>query len=134
MLSRQTFMTRPLSPVPWNFPSARNEEAATNDFWPIGQENIDAVTDFLLQAITQAQGRREKIICFITGIPGAGKTLAGLNLVHNRDIHGGGRPASVFMSGNGPLVDILRGALALDCVQRTKTTRTRARSDVRTFV
>src|SRR5262249_20006670 len=99
-----------------------------------GQENIGAVTDFLLQAITQAQARREKIICFITGIPGAGKTLAGLNLVHNRDIHGDGRPASVFMSGNGPLVEILREALALDCAQRTKTTRTRARSDVRTFV
>ncbi len=99
-----------------------------------GQENLTAVADFLLEAITRAQATQEKIICFITGIPGAGKTLAGLNLVHNREIHGGGRPASVFMSGNGPLVDILREALAIDCAQRTGTTRRNARSQVRTFV
>ncbi len=99
-----------------------------------GQDNLAALTDFLLEAITRAQKKREKIICFITGIPGAGKTLAGLNLVHNPEIHGSGRPASVFMSGNGPLVDILREALAIDCAQRTGATRTSARSEVRTFV
>jgi hypothetical protein len=99
-----------------------------------GQANITAIADFLLGAIDRAQKNREKIICFITGIPGAGKTLAGLNLVHNREIQGNGRPSSVFMSGNGPLVDILREALAIDWAQRMDETKKEARSQVRTFV
>jgi hypothetical protein len=99
-----------------------------------GEENLIGVTDFLLDAVSRAQARQEKIICFVTGIPGAGKTLAGLNLVHNRQIHRDGRPASVFMSGNGPLVEILREALAVDCARRTATTLGRARKEVETFV
>ncbi|HEY2234669.1 MAG TPA: DUF2075 domain-containing protein [Candidatus Angelobacter sp.] len=99
-----------------------------------GEENLTSVTDFLLTAVRRAQERREKIICFVTGIPGAGKTLAGLNLVHNREIHTDGRPASVFMSGNGPLVDILREALAVDSARRNETTLGKARKDVKTFV
>lgn len=99
-----------------------------------GVHNLTRTTEFVLQAIAQAQEKNEKLICFITGIPGAGKTLAGLNLVHNPDIHGDGRSASVFLSGNGPLVDILREALALDYARRTRTTKTKARSEVRTFV
>jgi hypothetical protein len=99
-----------------------------------GEENLTSVTDFLLNVVRRAQERREKIICFVTGIPGAGKTLAGLNLVHNRAIHTDGRPASVFMSGNGPLVDILREALAVDSARRNETTLGKAREDVKTFV
>ena len=99
-----------------------------------GEKELTAVTNFLLEAISKAQQQREKIICFITGVPGAGKTLAGLNLVHNREIQAEGRPASVFMSGNGPLVEILREALAIDCAARTGATKARSRSEVRTFV
>jgi hypothetical protein len=54
-----------------------------------------------------------KSICFVTGVPGAGKTLVGLNTAtkhQNKDDD----LYSVFLSGNGPLVDILREALALD--------------------
>jgi hypothetical protein len=99
-----------------------------------GEENLTSVTDFLLGAVKNAQERHEKVICFVTGIPGAGKTLAGLNLVHNRAIHADGRPASVFMSGNGPLVDILREALAIDSAYRNDETLGKARKEVKTFV
>lgn len=99
-----------------------------------GDASLNAIADFLLQRIVEAQKNREKIICFITGIPGAGKTLAGLNLVHNREIQKEGRPSSVFMSGNGPLVDILREALAIDWAQRTGETKHKARLHVRTSV
>jgi hypothetical protein len=99
-----------------------------------GEENLTSVTDYLLKVVRQAQERHEKIICFVTGIPGAGKTLAGLNLVHNRAIHADGRPASVFMSGNGPLVEILREALAVDSARRNDTTLGKARKEVETFV
>jgi Uncharacterized conserved protein (DUF2075) len=99
-----------------------------------GEANLTAIADFLLQKIVEAQTSREKVICFITGIPGAGKTLAGLNLVHNREIQEAGRPSSVFMSGNGPLVEILREALAIDWAQRTGKTKHKARLHVRTSV
>jgi hypothetical protein len=99
-----------------------------------GIHNLTKTTDFVLRTVIGAQRNCQKVICFITGIPGAGKTLAGLNLVHNPEIYQDGRPASVFMSGNGPLVDILREALALDYAQRTHTAKGNARKDVKTFV
>lgn len=96
--------------------------------------NLTKTTDFVLKVIADAQRNQQKVICFITGIPGAGKTLAGLNFVHNPEIHRDGRSASVFMSGNGPLVDILREALALDCSARTGKTKRETRTDVKTFI
>jgi hypothetical protein len=55
----------------------------------------------------------------VTGVPGAGKTLAGLNLVtHRTKAHE--EEHAVFLSGNGPLVDVLREALARDEVAQTK--------------
>lgn len=72
-------------------------------------------TDAILKAIKQAQENEEKIICFITGVPGAGKTLAGLNIVHNVEKHSG---KGVFLSGNGPLIKVLTEALARDNSKR----------------
>jgi len=69
-----------------------------------GTHNLTKTTDCILGMVGEAQRLSQKVICFVTGIPGAGKTLAGLNVVHNPEISGDGRPASVFMSGNGPLV------------------------------
>lgn len=96
--------------------------------------DITAITNLVLQAIVDAQKNEDKIICFITGVPGAGKTLVGMNLAHNPEIRGDDRPASVFMSGNGPLVKILREALARDSSKRKGTRITKARKTVATFV
>lgn len=84
-----------------------------------GAENLTRTADYVAQAIETAKREHRKIICFITGVPGSGKTLAGLNLAtaHQRahsDEH------AVFLSGNGPLVDVLREALALDAVAKAK--------------
>lgn len=60
-----------------------------------------------------------KSICFVTGVPGSGKTLAGLNVANLRmDAHADEH--AVFLSGNGPLVDVLRAALAQDVLQRPR--------------
>lgn len=96
--------------------------------------NLTKTTQFVLHAVAEAQRRKEKVICFITGIPGAGKTLAGLNLVHAPAIHGEGRSESVFMSGNGPLVEILREALALDSSSRKGITKKEARKNFKTLI
>lgn len=82
-----------------------------------GKKNLGITTDRLNQIIEAAKSEGRKVICFITGVPGAGKTLAGLNLVTQRRQSHTGENA-VFLSGNGPLVDVLREALARDESQR----------------
>ncbi len=92
-----------------------------------GSENLTATTSAILQAIKNAQDNNEKIICFITGVPGAGKTLAGLNIVHNVDNFSG---KSVFLSGNGPLVKVLTEALARDNSERNQVSLVESRREI----
>lgn len=92
-----------------------------------GSENLTDTTDAVLNAIKHAQENEEKIICFITGVPGAGKTLAGLNIVHNVENHSG---KGVFLSGNGPLVKVLTEALARDNSKRLKIPLSQSRREI----
>lgn len=75
--------------------------------------NLSETAECLARIIDQAKAEGHKAICFVTGVPGAGKTLAGLNLVTQR-IKSHEDEHAVFLSGNGPLVDVLREALARD--------------------
>ncbi|MBC2664305.1 DUF2075 domain-containing protein [Novosphingobium flavum] len=84
-----------------------------------GAENLTVTADYIAAAIETAKRERRKIICFITGVPGSGKTLAGLNLATARQRAHSDEHA-VFLSGNGPLVDVLREALALDAVAKAR--------------
>ena len=61
-----------------------------------------------------------KIICFVTGVPGSGKTLACLNIATNALKVSENRDGAVFLSGNGPLVDVLQEALARNEVQNAR--------------
>jgi DUF2075 family protein len=87
-----------------------------------GATNLTITSDRLVEIIQQAQRQSEKVICFVTGVPGAGKTLAGLNVVHNPVLRREGRPAGVFLSGNGPLVKIVSAAIARDHKRRVRGT------------
>lgn len=80
-----------------------------------GAENLTITADYIAAAIEAAKRDKRKIICFVTGVPGSGKTLAGLNLATARQ-RAHSEEHAVFLSGNGPLVDVLREALALDAV------------------
>lgn len=84
-----------------------------------GAENLTRTADYVARAIESAKSDQQKIICFITGVPGSGKTLAGLNLATARQRAHSDEHA-VFLSGNGPLVEVLREALALDAVARAR--------------
>ncbi len=84
-----------------------------------GAENLTRTADYVAKAIESATSGHQKIICFITGVPGSGKTLAGLNLATARQRTHSDEHA-VFLSGNGPLVDVLREALALDAVAKAR--------------
>ena len=84
--------------------------------------NLNKTTEEINKIIDSSKTNNRKSICFITGVPGAGKTLAGLNIAIERQKIDKGEHA-VFLSGNGPLVDVLREALARDDVERNKTTK-----------
>ena len=87
-----------------------------------GATNLTITSDRLVEIIQEAQRCSEKVVCFVTGVPGAGKTLAGLNVVHNPALRQEGRPAGVFLSGNGPLVKIVSAAIARDHKRRMHQT------------
>ncbi len=82
-----------------------------------GHENLGRTTDTIERIIEDSKRLGRKSICFVTGVPGAGKTLVGLNLSSKRQNLAGCENA-VFLSGNGPLVAVLREALAMDSYGR----------------
>ena len=84
-----------------------------------GAINLSKTTACINYIIETAKREKKKSICFLTGVPGAGKTLAGLNIANERMIADEDEHA-VFLSGNGPLVDVLREALTRDEVTTSK--------------
>ena len=99
------------------------------------QEDLERATSALVEAVLEARANGKKLICFVTGVPGAGKTLVGLNAVHRKEL----RDDSAFLSGNGPLVKIIREALIRDVTQRSRSsgkpvTRRAAEISVQSFV
>jgi hypothetical protein len=84
-----------------------------------GAKNLRITSRRVEELADEAQRMRRKIICFVTGVPGAGKTLVGLNVATRRQDKD--QPAhAVFLSGNGPLVAVLREALTRDEVTRRR--------------
>ncbi len=76
-------------------------------------DNLAITTNVLNDIIESSKNNNSKSICFVTGVPGAGKTLVGLNIVNERKKMSEDENA-VYLSGNGPLVTVLREALAQD--------------------
>jgi Uncharacterized conserved protein (DUF2075) len=84
-----------------------------------GAENLSATAAYISALIEHCKRTSRKAICFITGVPGSGKTLAGLNIASIRT-RIAEEEYAVFLSGNGPLVKVLRTALARDQKDRAK--------------
>lgn len=96
-------------------------------------KNLRQTTEAINEIIDYSKAHERKSICFITGVPGAGKTLAGLNLAIERQKVDENEHA-VFLSGNGPLVDVLQEALARDDVQRNGRGKEEAKRKAREFI
>lgn len=92
-----------------------------------GTKNLTRTSDAVVNAIKIAKANNQKIICFITGVPGAGKTLAGLNIAHDREFQGHEKSLATFLSGNGPLIKVLREALSRDAFKKIKRNDTNAK-------
>ena len=100
--------------------------------------NLSQTSDVVSEIIQQSKENSQKSICFVTGVPGAGKTLVGLNIA-TKHIDKSNDLYSVFLSGNGPLVAILREALARDKVRQEKALgrkikKSEAMSEVKMFI
>ena len=92
------------------------ESIARND---AGARNLNVTSQRIEELVNQASKNSQKIIVFVTGVPGAGKTLVGLNIATKRRDEA--QPThAVFLSGNGPLVEVLREALTRDEVLRRR--------------
>ena len=86
---------------------------------------LEDTTKFVLDVIQKSKERGEKSICFVTGVPGAGKTLVGLNVAIKQSLKAEEEPENernlaVYLSGNGPLVKVLTAALAKDKQKRER--------------
>jgi hypothetical protein len=82
-------------------------------------DNLNLTSGTVAKVIESSRLRSNKAICFVTGVPGAGKTLVGLDTA-TRHFDRRDELYSVFLSGNGPLVSILQEALARDKVARSR--------------
>lgn len=111
------------------------EEITRND---ADATNLNITTKYIADTIDYARINSKKVICFVTGVPGAGKTLVGLKVAtEHLDKEKG--TTSVFLSGNKPLVDILQEALTRDRVIQekingNKITKKEARESVKAFI
>ena len=79
--------------------------------------STDATTAYILDVIEKSKSGGLKSICFVTGVPGAGKTLVGLDVAVKQSYKTGAfskKDRAVYLSGNGPLVAVLTEALAKD--------------------
>lgn len=99
-------------------------------------ENLVTTSKCVSQIINDSKKNNHKSICFVTGVPGAGKTLVGLNIATEQFKK---NEIATYLSGNFPLVEVLTEALARDKVALERTTgnrytKTKARSEVKTFI
>lgn len=111
------------------------EEISRSD---AGAINLELSSNQIESIIETSKRTHQKTICFLTGVPGAGKTLAGLNIANQR-LKADESEHSVFLSGNGPLVDVLQQALARNTVEIAKSKgevakKTNAERDAKTFI
>ena len=112
----------PYTPTPTIIEAARTlyESHSVDDITrhEADQVKTDATIAYILDVIHKSKSNREKSICFVTGVPGAGKTLVGLDVAVKQTYQGNDKPiddeGAVYLSGNGPLVAVLNEALAQD--------------------
>ncbi len=86
--------------------------------------STDRTISYILKVIEESKEEQKKSICFVTGVPGAGKTLVGLDVAIKQTYQGQDEPVkdegAVYLSGNGPLVAVLTEALAQDNYKKAK--------------
>ena len=112
----------PYSPTPTIIEAAKRlyENHSVEDITRHEADKVstDRTIAYILNVIRRSREKGEKSICFVTGVPGAGKTLVGLDVAVKQSYQNGDKliedEGAVYLSGNGPLVAVLTEALAID--------------------
>ena len=140
------WLISPYAPTPTIIEAARTlfENHSVEDITRHEADKVstDRTINYILDFIQQSKEQRQKSICFVTGVPGAGKTLVGLDVAIKQTYKDGEldkENGAVYLSGNGPLVAVLTEALARDKVQKEKDrgrrcTKTEAERQVSRFI
>ena len=136
----------PYTPTPTIIEAARTlyENHSVEDITRHEADKVstDATINALLQIIQKSKEQKKKSICFVTGVPGAGKTLVGLDVAIKQTYKDGEfdkENGAVYLSGNGPLVAVLVEALARDnqkkCKERNiRKNKSDSEREVREFI
>ena len=140
-IEQNEWLSAPYKPTPTIIEAAQAlydghqvEEITRSDS---GHENLSITSNQLVEIIHHSRINQQKSICFVTGVPGAGKTLVGLDVAtRNADNE---QENAVFLTGNGPLAKVLQEALARDEVTRSiesksQITKKVALAKVKSFV
>lgn len=122
-LDQSQWAQAPYKPTPTIVEAARalyaNHGVQAIKAFDAGKKNLGETSRRIEELINEARAKGRKIICFLTGVPGAGKTLVGLN-VATQHARTDNPTHAVLLSGNGPLVAVLRAALSRDEKARLK--------------
>ncbi len=118
----QNWIISPYAPTPTIIEAARAlyENHSVEDITRHEADKVstDRTIAYILDVIKESKEKQKKSICFVTGVPGAGKTLVGLDVAIKQTYQGHDKPVedegAVYLSGNGPLVAVLTEALAQD--------------------
>ena len=124
----ENWVNSPYAPTPTIIEAARalynNHSVENITRHEADQVFVDRTTNYILDVIKYSKENNKKSICFVTGVPGAGKTLVGLDVAIKQTYQGNDKPvddeSAVYLSGNGPLVAVLKEALAQDNYKRCR--------------
>ena len=124
----RNWIISPYAPTPTIIEAARSlyENHSVEDITRHEADNVstDRTIGYILQVIEKSKKEQKKSICFVTGVPGAGKTLVGLDVAIKQTYQGQDEPVkdegAVYLSGNGPLVAVLTEALAQDNFKKAR--------------
>ncbi len=124
----RNWIISPYAPTPTIIEAARslyeNHSVENITRHEADQVSTDRTIRYILQVIKESKDEQKKSICFVTGVPGAGKTLVGLDVAVKQTYQGCDEPVedegAVYLSGNGPLVAVLTEALAQDNYKRCR--------------
>ena len=123
-----TWIISPYAPTPTIIEAAKtlyeNHSVENITRHEADKVSTDKTIEYILDVIQRSKLNQEKSICFVTGVPGAGKTLVGLDVAIKQTYQGQNEPVknegAVYLSGNGPLVAVLTEALAQDNHKKCK--------------
>lgn len=124
----RNWIISPYAPTPTIIEAARslyeNHSVENITRHEADKASTDRTIRYILQVIKESKEEQKKSICFVTGVPGAGKTLVGLDVAVKQTYQGHDEPVedegAVYLSGNGPLVAVLTEALAQDNYKRCR--------------